>query len=45
MFYGFANDWWLAYENNSGAITLSVERLVDEWMRARLPTWSLRAAA
>lgn len=29
VFYGFANDWWLYYDNNSGSITLSIERLGD----------------
>jgi uncharacterized protein (DUF2235 family) len=30
VFYGFANDWWLAYDNNSGAVMLEVQRLADE---------------
>ncbi len=30
LFYGYANDWWLAYDNNSGSVTLSVERLAND---------------
>ncbi|MGE3955497.1 MAG: DUF2235 domain-containing protein [Vicinamibacterales bacterium] len=29
VFHGYANDWWLAYDNNSGSVTLSVQRLDD----------------
>ncbi|MGC4081037.1 MAG: DUF2235 domain-containing protein [Vicinamibacterales bacterium] len=29
VFYGYANDWWLAYDNNSGSVLLSIERLAD----------------
>lgn len=29
MLYAFANDWWLAYRNNSGSIRLGVEPIDD----------------
>jgi hypothetical protein len=30
VFYGYANDWWLYYDNNSGSVTLAIERLADD---------------
>lgn len=29
VLWGYANDWWLFYDNNSGDVTLSVTRLAD----------------
>lgn len=29
VFYGYANGWWLHYDDNSGRVTLSIERLPD----------------
>ncbi|MEO7190717.1 MAG: DUF2235 domain-containing protein [Vicinamibacterales bacterium] len=29
VFYAFANDWWLFYDNNSGSIVVEIERVCE----------------
>ena len=43
LLYCYANDWWMFYDNNSGSVTLSIERLPDRGERSSTPRYLVTA--